>query len=414
MSDLQSFSAADEETEELPWVEAGDPLLDELSNLFRFVDVVEEASVRSLVGRPLPLHPLRGTAPVVLVVDSDDVAREAAKATLVAAGYEVLVAATAVRGLILARSCVVDAVVVDAALDDGDGWGLLCALRGASAVAELKVILVGSDVDALQELACAGVGADACEDKAVDLVAVVDRVLARGFGVLAGLHDGAWGTLADVGVQALLDGCCRTGRCGRLTVDDGVSTFTVDFDQGVIANAAVVSSFDADDWLQPMDRQALLALLNVRDAPWSFERTAAPPTMTLALPWSRLARELCAELDDRRARVRAHLLAQPRAVTLDAARLALWMGRASDRAVAVANALVGGAAPGALIDESPTPLLVDEVLQDLVDRNVLLLLPEPISPRVRFTPTTAVRPAMAPRVSSRKFRKAKGTPHAHL
>ena len=157
--------------------------------------------------------------------------------------------------------------------------------------------------------------------------------------------------------------------------------------------------------------QALLALLNVRDAPWSFEPRTLPPPSTLGLPWSRLARELCAAVDDRRARVRANWLAQPLPVTLDAARLALWMTSASDRAVAVAAALAGGAVPCDIIDASPSPLLVDEILQDLVDRNVVLLLPEPVAPRVRCAPTTSVRPAMSPRASSRALTKLQPTPH---
>lgn len=381
--------------------EPRDPLLDELSDLFRFDDVVYEAAgALPLVARPLPIHPLRNAPAVVLVIDSDDRARDATKRALEDGGYTVLGAATAERGVILARARVVDAIVCDLDLVDGDGWGVLTTLRGAAAASEIKFVLWGNDVDAVQEVACAGVGADVCEDKAVDIVTVVDRVLARRFGVLSSLEGGAWGTLSDVGVQSLLDGACQCGVRGRLTVDDGVSTFTVDVDDGVIANAAIQSAVDGDDTLQPVDRQALLALLNVRDAPWSFEPRAPLPPSTLGLPWSRLARELCAAVDERRARVRANWLAQPLPVTLDAARLQLWMARAPDRAIAVATALKDGAVPSDIIDASPSPLFVDEVLQDLVDRNVVLFLPEPVTPRVRCAPTSSVRPAMAPRTRS--------------
>jgi CheY-like chemotaxis protein len=387
-------------------------ILEELSDLFRFADVVEDAADFPVVGRPLPIHPTRGTPASVLIIDADEGSRTLQRARLEDAGYVVHASGTATRGLDIARAKHVDVVLVDGRLADLDGWGVLCALRAAAAVSETKVVIMSSDPGALYELACASVGADSYYEKSKsDVAEVVDKVLARRFGVLAQLGHGAWGTLSDVGIQSLLDGGCGTGKRGRLEVDDGVNSWRIDVDRGVIAQARMCAA-DAsdvdDDYNVPTDRQALFALLNVRDAPWSFDLLPTTPPRTLGLPWCRIARELCAELDERRARLRSNLLAQPRTVALDAARLAVWFTIADEAPADVARALQQGAIPRDLVaDPWRSPLLVDEVLQDLVDRNIVLLLPEPTTPRVRWTPTTAVRPAMQPRCSSRLLRTPK-------
>ncbi len=337
-----------------------------------------------------------GVPTTVLILDVDDELRRQHRRCLRAAGYQVAVAASADIGLRIARACAIDVVVVDAALPDVDGWGVVAQLRADAHLCEARVVLMGSSPQGLAELEAAGVSVDASFAKgsaARGLVDVVDGVLAPRFAVLRALRGGEneAGTLAEVGVQNLLRGICETRRRGRLEVHaDRSSAWFVDFDDGVIARAVFCAvpraqtsaSGEEQDAARTavFDRAALLELLAWGDAPWFFCPLAAAPPRTLGLAWGAwgtLSHDLCDQLNQQRADLRAELLAQSGPLFVDAARLALWLGRVDPGAAAVAEALVRGVPPRDLIAARHCPLEVDQIVQDLVRRSVVLLEAEP-------------------------------------
>ncbi|MGC9219751.1 MAG: response regulator transcription factor [Solirubrobacteraceae bacterium] len=74
-------------------------------------------------------------ASTILLVDGNRVARGSLAEQLCADGYNVLEAGAGGSALKLLESQFVDAAVIDRALADGDGLGLLTAIRGAGTVA---------------------------------------------------------------------------------------------------------------------------------------------------------------------------------------------------------------------------------------------------------------------------------------
>ncbi|MDP2343636.1 MAG: response regulator [Deltaproteobacteria bacterium] len=372
-----------------------------------------------VVGRSLALHPTRGDPPAVLIIDIDDELRREHRRALAAAGWQVTVAASGNAGLRFARACPVDVVVVDARLPDVDGWGLLAAMRGDAHLCEARVVLMSDSDDWLEQLEAVGVGADAGFAKGLapeGLVNVVERSVATRFGILRALEgdrgDGVAGTLGDVGVKTLLQGICDTKRRGRLEVNTGSSTWFVDVDAGVIARVALCCPGEDANDAAVVDRAALLDLLSVGDAPWSFESVDAVPPRTLGVPWSAVASELCDQLNERRVEVQAALLSRPRPVALDAARLGLWLSHVGPGPAAIAEALMKGVPPRDLIAGSlRSPLEVDAVVQDLLRRGVLLLWPEPDAAPVEKPPPAPVRPAMKQRPVTSTIHPKRRGPH---
>jgi CheY-like chemotaxis protein len=327
-----------------------------------------------ILGHPMPdLRALRTAT--ILIIDDDDDLRRLYRKKLVAAGYQVMEAADGRSGFLAARAGNVNAVLLDVMMPEVDGWGVLAALRDDAHLADLKIVMMSACSGRLAELQESDVVADGwflkgCGGSIVD---AVDGVLARRFGVLCALGDGAWGPLSDVGVHSLLGGLCEARLCCVLTIDDGVTTWRIQFDDGVIAQASATCAAVVDD-LAIHDRQALLRLLEVADAPWSLDVVEELPARTLGLPWRALVDDLCEELNEQRDRVRHGLLSMARSASLDASRLITWSRQASAEALEIVRAVVDGKPPRELVAEGAvSPVVVDAVLTDLVRRGVIAL-----------------------------------------
>ncbi|MDP2339320.1 MAG: response regulator [Deltaproteobacteria bacterium] len=326
-----------------------------------------------IVGQPMADIPDRHAA-AVLVIDDDDAVRRLYRKKLVAAGYEVIEAADGRSGFAAARACRVHAALIDVMLPEVDGWGVLAAVRDDVHLAEMKIVMMSACDHRLSELQESEVMADAwfLKGSGGSVVDVVDGVLARRFGVLSALGAGAWGPLSDVGLQSLLGGLCDARLRCELSIDDGVSSWRIKFDDGVIASAMLAHAVGDEPSL--FDRAALLALLEVKDAPWSIDLIDETPVRTLGLPWRSIASGLCDAINEQRERVRCGLLSTTRSTCLDAARLIAWSRQASSVALEIARDVVDGKAPCDLIaDAERSPLVVDAVLSDLVRRGVIAL-----------------------------------------
>ena len=78
----------------------------------------------------------------VLVVDDDEDTRTVFRLGLGHVGYHVITAATGIEGLRSASEQHPDAVLVDLALRDSDGWEVVRCLKAAEATRDIPIILV--------------------------------------------------------------------------------------------------------------------------------------------------------------------------------------------------------------------------------------------------------------------------------
>lgn len=327
-----------------------------------------------LLADPVAMHPTRRQPATVLIADDDVALRHLYRRHLEAAGYDVVEAGNGASAVAASQVCRVDAVLLDLMMPDVDGWGVLAAIRDDVRLAEASIVLMSAHAAWLDELAELGVGADGYYEKgprAGGVVDVVDEALARRFGMLQALRDGAtlWGPLSDVGVQALIAGACDARVCGVLTVDDSSTTWCVWFDGGCIASASALSGSATQE-----DAVALASLLEVADAPFAFEPLdeSTPMRRTLCAPWSSIGRAVVDGLNAARARSRAHVLGLARPITIDRRRFQAWAAHIGSTAMEIARALVDGVTPRELlVFEYEAPLAVDALVQDLVRRRVV-------------------------------------------
>jgi DNA-binding response OmpR family regulator len=87
---------------------------------------------------------LTGTSPLVLVADDDDDILMLVRATLTAAGYEVVTARDGAAALALLRERTPAAAVLDIAMPLLDGLEVLTQARADSATAELPIVLLSA------------------------------------------------------------------------------------------------------------------------------------------------------------------------------------------------------------------------------------------------------------------------------
>ncbi|WP_076862232.1 response regulator [Bradyrhizobium mercantei] len=81
-------------------------------------------------------------APLILVIDDDDSVREVTTHFLTREGFVVTTASGGQEGLRLARELQPDAITLDIAMPDLDGWTVLAAIKGDPATAAIPVILM--------------------------------------------------------------------------------------------------------------------------------------------------------------------------------------------------------------------------------------------------------------------------------
>jgi adenylate cyclase len=96
---------------------------------------VEPVSVAPLVGSS-------DTAPTVLIVDDDPIARDLLAANLKGAGYRLIQAADGEEALSLARTIRPDAITLDVLMPKPDGWQVLSVLKADADLRDIPVIMV--------------------------------------------------------------------------------------------------------------------------------------------------------------------------------------------------------------------------------------------------------------------------------
>lgn len=137
-------------------------------------------------------------APLVLVIDDEQAIRRFLRATLESQGYRVKESATAVDGLMQARTQRPDLVLLDLGLPDGDGIDVTKAIRADSTVPIVVVSARGQE-----------------QDKVAALDAGADDYLTKPFGVdelsarlrVALRHAARPATSAQTVYEATVQGC---------------------------------------------------------------------------------------------------------------------------------------------------------------------------------------------------------------
>jgi signal transduction histidine kinase/DNA-binding response OmpR family regulator len=91
--------------------------------------------------QPIQAPPLEGGRARVLVVDDDPTVRALMDRHLTRQGFAVVTAANGVEALALARDTHPAAITLDVMMPELDGWSVLAALKGDSALSDIPVIL---------------------------------------------------------------------------------------------------------------------------------------------------------------------------------------------------------------------------------------------------------------------------------
>jgi two-component system KDP operon response regulator KdpE len=115
-------------------------------------------------------------SPLVLVVDDDAGIREALAKELRAAGYNVLAESDGTAGFAAFRSAQPDLVLTDLAMPNGDGFGLIAAVRGIASTPVIVLSVRGGEPDKVRAL---DLGADDFVTKPFSLGELLARVRAQ-------------------------------------------------------------------------------------------------------------------------------------------------------------------------------------------------------------------------------------------
>ena len=115
-------------------------------------------------------------SPVILVVDDDSGIREALAKELRTAGYAVLTASDGTDGFAAFRSAQPDLVLTDLAMPNGDGFGLISAVRGVANTPVIVLSVRGGEPDKVRAL---DLGADDFVTKPFSLGELLARVRAQ-------------------------------------------------------------------------------------------------------------------------------------------------------------------------------------------------------------------------------------------
>ena len=115
-------------------------------------------------------------SPLILVVDDDAGIREALAKELRAAGYNVLAESDGTAGFAAFRSAQPDLVLTDLAMANGDGFGLIAAVRGVAGTPMIVLSVRGGEPDKVRAL---DLGADDFVTKPFSLGELLARVRAQ-------------------------------------------------------------------------------------------------------------------------------------------------------------------------------------------------------------------------------------------
>jgi DNA-binding response OmpR family regulator len=117
---------------------------------------------------------MTATTRKALLLHGDGLARQVLRRTLATHGFEVVTAEDGERGLtaLLDELLDLDVLVIDADLPIRDGWSLLRLIRSAGGERDLRIVVVGRELDAARCAQLRWLGADAALDVAEGAEAV--------------------------------------------------------------------------------------------------------------------------------------------------------------------------------------------------------------------------------------------------
>ncbi len=119
----------------------------------------------------------------ILVIDDSALSRKTLEAMLVAAGYQVALAANGEQGLAMIPQTLPDLLLIDVVMPELNGWETCARLRGAANGETIPVIVITSKNTPQDMLQAFEVGANEFISKPIDeaeLIATVDRLLKQG------------------------------------------------------------------------------------------------------------------------------------------------------------------------------------------------------------------------------------------
>jgi len=119
----------------------------------------------------------------ILMVEDNEMNRDALSRRLERRGYEVVLAVDGKQGLTLAQSAQPDLILMDLSLPEIDGWEATRYLKAASATAQIPLIVLSSHAMAGDREKALEAGCDDFDTKPVDfqrLLAKIETLLQEG------------------------------------------------------------------------------------------------------------------------------------------------------------------------------------------------------------------------------------------
>ena len=119
----------------------------------------------------------------ILMVEDNEMNRDALSRRLERRGYEVVLAVDGKQGLTLAQSAQPDLILMDLSLPEVDGWAATRCLKAASATARIPLIVLSSHAMAGDREKALEAGCDDFDTKPVDfqrLLAKIKTLLQEG------------------------------------------------------------------------------------------------------------------------------------------------------------------------------------------------------------------------------------------
>ena len=119
----------------------------------------------------------------ILMVEDNEMNRDALSRRLERRGYEVVLAVDGKQGLTLAQSVQPDLILMDLSLPEIDGWEATRCLKAASATAQIPLIVLSSHAMAGDREKALAAGCDDFDTKPVDfqrLLVKIETLLQEG------------------------------------------------------------------------------------------------------------------------------------------------------------------------------------------------------------------------------------------
>ena len=118
----------------------------------------------------------------ILLIEDNEMNRDMLAERLELSGYQVLVAADGVQGVMMAHSEKPDAILMDMSLPELDGWEATRQLKAAPDTRAIPIVALTAHVMTGDRDRCLAAGCDAYEEKPVDfsrLLATLQLLLDR-------------------------------------------------------------------------------------------------------------------------------------------------------------------------------------------------------------------------------------------